>query len=145
MTTSLAILLDNFTVQATDDGRLAVTVVLPPELVREYCHFLQSFTEFFSLVHRKHLAAAAERRAASRSQDPQLAQQFAAYQQRLVSSYDAYTSAGLQRQQAIKSIAADLRRESHPWCTADVVRLSLAAAGRSGQRGRPRAARPEQS
>lgn len=137
--------LDQVTVKAAENGLLAVTVELPADLVRDYCRFLESLAEFFHRVDRQRMVVAAERRAAALALDPELDRSIADYRQRLVAAYDAYTATGLNRQQAIKNIAADLRRDSHPWCTVDVVRCAMIEAGRGGRPGRPRAAHSDKT
>ena len=43
-------LLDSLTVKAADGGRVAVTVLLPADLVADYCRFLESLAGFFHAV-----------------------------------------------------------------------------------------------
>jgi len=126
----------HLTVEAVEDGNVAVTVVLPPELVRDYCSFLESLASFFHSASHKGSWALSRSRAASRvdSDNKSLAE----YRARLVAAFDTYTARGFERKAAIKQIAADLRAESHPWCCPDMVRSQLVAGGRGGRPGRPR-------
>jgi hypothetical protein len=132
-----AVLSDKLTVKTVADGQFAITVVLSADLVREYCQLLESLAAFFYQVNRKSITASAEHQATSRTLDLQAERYATEYRCRLVTSYDAYRSSGLTRNEAIKQIAADLRSESHPWRSADLVRVTLIAAGRGGRRGRP--------
>ena len=140
MTPSADFLKDSLTVTPAKDGRVAVTVLLPPELVRDYCRFLESLTSFFHTVNRKSHYASAQDRAADLS--PVQSAAVAAYAARVVSAYDRYTSEGLTRKEAIRRIAADLRAVKHPWCSPDLVRSQLVASGRAGRSGRPRHGTP---
>jgi hypothetical protein len=132
----LSFLHDKLTVKAVDDDRFSVTVVLPADLVRSYCLFLESLSNFFRFANRqgsidKALVSSAELDAEAEAGK-------AAYQDRLVHAFDAYTARGMARNEAIKQISADLRSENHPWRAADLVRKTLVAAGRGGRSGRPR-------
>lgn len=131
--------LDRFTINPAPDGLVAITVLLPPDLVRDYCRFLESLTDFFHTVDRKATIELASQRAAAQVAFHAEAQRrLAEYRARLVAAFDAYTACGLDRKEAVKRIAADLRVESHPWCGVDLVRSQLVAAGRGGRSGRPR-------
>ena len=133
-----SLLHDSLTVTPADDGRVAVTVLLPSDLVRDYCRFLESLAGFFQSIHRKSFIASVESRAAARALDHGPA--VAAYASALVAAYDAFTASGLSRNEAIKRIAADLRAKSHPWCAPHLVRSQLIASGRAGRSGRPASA-----
>jgi hypothetical protein len=135
--------LDRFTIKPASDGLVAVTVHLPPDLVRDYCRFLESLADFFHTVDRKATIELACQRAAVQATFHTEAQhRLAEYRARLVTAFDAYTACGLDRKEAVKCVAADLRVESHPWCGIDLVRSQLVAAGRGGRSGRPRQVRP---
>lgn len=130
---------EQITVKPATDGLVAVTVLLPPDLVRDYCRFLESLADFFHTVDRKATLELAILRAATQSAlhaDGQ--RRLAEFRARLVTAFDAYTACGLDRKEAIKRVAADLRAESHPWCAVELVRSQLVAAGRGGRAGRPR-------
>jgi hypothetical protein len=45
--------LDRLTVTPATDGLVAVTVLLPPDLVRDYCHFLESLASFIATADRR--------------------------------------------------------------------------------------------
>lgn len=134
-------LLDDLSVTPVEDGRVAVTVLLPPDLVQEYCRLLDSLAGFFHSINRKSFVATIPERAASRAAEAEFA--VSAYASLVVSTYDRYTSEGLTRSQAIRQIGADLRSKSHPWSSPDLVRHQLIASGRSGRPGRPRKSRVE--
>jgi hypothetical protein len=140
MTPSADFLKDFLTVTPAKDGRVAVTVLLPPDLVRDYCRFLESLASFFQTVNRKSTYADAEARSARLT--PEQSAAAAAYASRVVAAYDQYTAAGLDRKTAIRRIAADLRAAKHPWCSPDLVRSQLVTSGRSGRPGRPRRCKP---
>lgn len=131
-------LLESLSVQPADDGLVSVTVLLPPDLVNEYCRFLDSLAGFFEAVDRKsYQVKLSSPDTLKQSQEAADALRFA-FRARLVLMFDDYTSSGLDRQEATKRVAADLRAENHPWSAAHVVRSELVAAGRGGVPGRPR-------
>lgn len=131
--------LDRFTIKPASDGLVAVTVHLPPDLVRDYCRFLESLADFFHTVDRKVTIELASQRAAAQAAFHVEAQhRLAEYRARLVSAFDVYTACGLDRKDAVKRIAAELRDENHPWSAVHLVRSQLVAAGRGGRAGRPR-------
>lgn len=132
----LSFLHDKLTVKAVDDDRFAVTVVLPADLVRSYCLFLESLSSFFRFAHRQGTIDKAL--VTSGELDAEAEARKAAYRDRLVHAFDAYTAQGLDHKQTVKRIAADLRAENHPWRFTEQVRSTLVAAGRSGRPGRPR-------
>lgn len=132
-------ILERMTVKPTADGLVAVTVLLPPDLVRDYCRFLESLADFFHTVDRKATIELANLRASTQATfhaDGQ--RRLVEYRARLVTAFDTYTALGCDRKEAIKRVAADLRAESNPWCAVDLVRSQLVAAGRGGRAGRPR-------
>lgn len=129
---------ESISVKPAENGQVAVTVLLPADLVRDYCRFVESLSTFFTSVKRlSYLAQSAARNNAPdfRSEADKT---LAAYRARLVKSFDAYTLAGHDRKEAVKRIVADLRAEQHPWRCPDLVRSELVAAGRPGTPGRPR-------
>ncbi len=138
MTSAPSFLLDQLTVTPLDDGQVSVTVNLPPELVKDYCRFLESLAGFFQVAHRKSRLALVASRVKSQADNQVVSLTLVAYRERLVKAFDLYTSSGLDRKEAIKRIAADLRAEGHPWRSVDLVRIPLVEAGRSGRPGRPR-------
>jgi hypothetical protein len=135
---SLAFLHDNLTVKALDDDRVSVSVVLPADLLHSYCRFLDALQGFFRTANRQGSIARCEARATSAARLREAEAHRAAYRERLVTAFDAYTAQGLGRQDAIRRIVADLRAEEHPWRFPEQVRSALVAAGRSGRPGRPR-------
>lgn len=139
MIPSLSFLRDKLTVEALDDDQVAVTVVLPAELVRSYCFFLDSLVGFFRTTDRHCKIARAQARLESRCDlDQEAEKRKAAYRDRLVKSYDKYVAAGLNHQESIKRIISDLQKRSHPWRTREIVSTTLKAAGRSGYTYRSR-------
>lgn len=136
--------LDRLSVAPAADGLVAVTVLLPPDLVRDYCHFLESLANFFESadrrikIERAHLSAETQA-----TQKESGERRRAEYRARLVASFDAFTAQGLDHKEAVKRISADLRASKHPWSGFDLVRSELVAAGRGGGRGgRPRRVQP---
>ena len=131
--------LDRVTLTPASDGLVAVTVLLPPDHISGYINFLESLSSFFSTVNRKikadHLTETAEALAARQEEAHRRLED---YNSRLVSSFDAYTLAGLDRREAVKRICADLRAVDHPWRTFDLVSSQLVKLGRGARRGRPR-------
>jgi len=138
MTAPLSFLSEALTVKAVEDGRVAVTVLLPPDLVTDYCRFLESLASFFHNVDRKSSFQLAQARAESLTLQADLDNINAVYRSRLVVLFDTLTAQGCERKEAVKRVAAQLRSESHPWCCVDLVRSELVAAGRGGRSGRPR-------
>lgn len=141
MSPSLSFLSDALTVKVIDADRVAVTVVLPPDLVKDYCRFLEALSGFFRVVDRKVVHQVVSVRVNSPEEIEETNRRITAYRSRLVAAFDGYVLSGLDRHQAIKRIAADLRAASHPWCSLHVVRAELVAAGRGGSPGRPRRGR----
>jgi len=128
---------ESISVQPAENGQVAVTVLLPADLVRDYCHFVESLSSFFSSVNRLSSLARSVARTNAPDFRAEADKTLAAYRARLVKSFDAYTLAGHDRKEAVKRIVADLRAEQHPWRCPDLVRSELVAAGRSGRAGRP--------
>lgn len=142
MSPALSFLLDDLTVKATKDGRVAITVVLPSDLVTDYCRFLDALSGFFRVVDRKVIHQITPVRINSPEEIEETNRRINAYRSRLVSAFDGYVIQGLDRESAVKRVAADLRAASHPWCSVHVVRSELVAAGRGGSPGRPRRGQP---
>jgi len=138
MKASRSILLESLSVQPGDDGLVSVTVQLPPELVTQYCRFLDSLSDFFAAVDRKSYLVNLTSPEVQRDRQQAADSRRAAFRARLVLLFDDYKSAGLTRQEAIRRVSSDLRAEHHPWSAADLVRSELIAAGRPGVPGRPR-------
>ena len=126
---------DTLTVTPADDGRVAVTVLLPLDLARDYCRFLDSFASFFQTINRKSIVASIAARAVQ--SDPEKDAVVATYSSRVVTAFDQYIASGLDRKSAIRLIAADLREVNHPWRSPDLVRSTPVSAGRGGHPGRP--------
>lgn len=145
MTLPRSFLADALTVIPADDGQVAVTVLLPPDLVTDYCRFLESLADFFQVVNRKSLYALSASRVSLPEQIEDIRRYSEAYRSRLVNAFDAYRSSGLGRNESVKRVAADLRADRHTWSAYHVVRSELVAAGRGGVSGRPRGSRRGQS
>ena len=130
--------LDRVTLTPATDGLVAVTVLLPPDHISGYINFLESLSSFFSTVNRKlkndHLTETAEALAVRQEEAKS---RLDAYNSRLVSSFDSYLLAGLDRREAVKRICADLRAVDHPWRSFDLVASQLVKLGRGARRGRP--------
>lgn len=132
-------ILDQMTVKPATNGLVAVTVLLPPDLVRDYGRFLESLADFFHTVDRRATIELASLRAATQAAFHADAQRrLAEYRAR---SRHAFMARGMNRKEAVKRVAADLRDSKHPWCSVDLVRSELIAAGRGGRVGRPPKAR----
>jgi hypothetical protein len=138
MTPPVLSLKDNLVVKALDADQVTVTVTLPAHLVQSYCLFLDSLAEFFRVAGHRSTVALAQERVKTGELDRQANSNIEAYRRRIVASFDAYTSQGLNRQDAIQRISAELRIERHPWRSPEAVRATLVEAGRSGRPGRPR-------
>lgn len=137
MSPSRFFITDNLKVEPVDDGRVAVTVTLPPELVTDYCRFLETLSSFFRVVNRKALFASLDTRTSSEEFSAEAERAISDYRSRIVAYFDSYIESGLNRKDSVKRVAADLRAESHPWCAVHVVQSELVAAGRGGKPGRP--------
>lgn len=46
-------ILDQMTVKPAPNGLVAVTVLISPDVVRDYCRFLETLADFFHTVDRK--------------------------------------------------------------------------------------------
>jgi len=138
MTSLPPLLQDNLKVTPADNDQVDVTVTLPAELLADYVRLLESLAGFFKVVKRKAKYAQLRSKAASEEYAKECQERISRYYSLLVDLYDKHITSGLDRKAAIKQVAADLRREKHPWCCPDLVRSSLVAAGRRGRSGRPR-------
>jgi len=138
MSTPRFSLSDGLTVEPADDGNVSVTVVLPPDLVADYCQFLDALSNFFRVTKRKASLVESLVRATSPERLEEVERSLSDYRSLLVTSFDSYVESGLDRKEAVKRVAADLRAKSHPWCAVHVVRSQLVLAGRGGKPGRPR-------
>ena len=137
MTSLLSYLHDQLKVTPLDNDQVQVTVTLPSDLFRDYIRILDSLTGFARTLQNKSRLA----RSRSIEDDFSLQEGFRLrdqYYARLVVLFDQYTAQGLNRSATIKQISSILRKEKHPWSSADLVRSSLIAAGRGGHPGRPR-------
>jgi hypothetical protein len=63
-------ILDQLTVKPAANGLVAVTVLLPPDLVRDYGRFLESLADFFETVDRKATIELASLRASNSGRLP---------------------------------------------------------------------------
>ena len=87
--------LDRFTIKPASDGLVAVTVHLPPDLVRDYCRFLESLADFFHTVDRKaKMERALVSVATCAAQIEEGNRRRLEYRARLVTSFDAYILEG---------------------------------------------------
>lgn len=130
MTSLFHYLHDNLKITPLDNDHVQVTVDLPSDLFLDYIRILDSLTGFARTLRSK------SKLSKPYVPDPHLIAQRDQYYQRIVALFDHYTEQGLKRTPAIKQISADLRSESHPWYSADLIRSSLIAAGRPGRPGR---------
>ena len=105
--------LEQLTVKQAADGLVAVTVFLLPELVRDYCRFLESLADFFHSVDHKATIELASLRAANQSalfEDGQ--RRLAEYRARLVTAFDGCTRPGWKS--GVKAVQIRLMRRSGP-------------------------------
>ena len=130
------------TVKPVADGQVSVTVLLPADLVTDYCRFLEALTNFFRAVDRKTSHAFSSVRVAAPEAIQETNRHVATYHAHLISAFDGYIASGLDRHEAVKRVAADLRAVSHPWCSLHVVQAELVVLGRGGSPGRPRRGQP---
>ncbi|MGE4545521.1 MAG: hypothetical protein AB7D06_15585 [Pedobacter sp.] len=84
MIPSLSFLRDKLTVEALDDDQFTVTVVLPAELVRSYCFFLDSLAGFFCTTDRHRKIARAQTLFNSPGLDQEAQTRLDAYRNRLI-------------------------------------------------------------
>ena len=138
MISRLHFLNDNLTATPIGDDQVQITVTLPADYLFHFSVLLDSLTGFVDVLKREDKLSRTKADRAAKQFDEQAQRNLASYHQRIVKAYDAYTSQGLNRNAAIKQISADLRADSHPWSSPDLVRPSLIEAGRSGRVGRPR-------
>lgn len=138
MTSLSPFLRDKLKVTPADNNQIEVTVILSPDLFPHYVRLLESLSGFFQFVSRQAKFIQSRSESASQKYAEEAQERISEYRSYLVEAFDLYTSQGLDRKSAIKQIAADLRSEKHPWCSPELVRMSLVAAGRGGRSGRPR-------
>lgn len=131
MTSFIPDLQSSLKVQPVDD-QVQVTVTLPLELSSDFVHLLETLTRLAHSIQLKTRHQQRQQSESCRYQDQQAQHNKQRYYQRLRDLF------GCDRQTIVKKISAVLRNENHPWSSPDLVRPSLAAAGRPGQPGRPR-------
>ena len=115
------------TVKPVADGQVSVTVLLPADLVTDYCRFLEALTNFFRAVDRKTSQAFSSVRVAAPEAIQETHRHVATYHAHLISAFDGYIASGLDR---------------HEWCSLHVVQAELVALGRGGSPGSPRRGQP---
>ncbi len=125
-----SLLREHLAIKVCEDGQVCVSVTIPPELLRPYCLLLESLAGFFQVANRQTTIAKAQAKAVAARLEPEAQTHLAAYRSRIVAAFDRHTAAGLDRKEAIKRVAAELRSQSHPWSSPDLVRSQLVAAGR---------------
>jgi hypothetical protein len=138
MTLPNSFLTDDLTVETVEDGRVAVTVLLPPDLVSHYCKLLDSLHDFFRVVDRKKSYTLSEDRVRSPEAKQQAKRFHSEYRDRIAKAFDKYIDSGLDYKEATKRVASDLRSDNHPWSASHLVKSELVAIGRGGRSGRPR-------
>ena len=138
MTSLLLHLHDSLKVTPLEDNQVQVTVTLQSDEFIHYVRLLDSLTGFLRVIKNKNRSAKTKAHYDSKEYAEETAKTKDQYYSRIVKLFDLYTSQGLNRSSAIKQIGADLRKEKHPWSSPDLVRFSLADAGRPGRVGRPR-------
>ena len=138
MTSLLLHLHDSLKVTSLEDNQVQVTVTLQSDEFIHYVRLLDSLTGFLRVVNNKDRIAKHKKSDYSKHLEEQGRIAKEKYYNRIVESFDLYTSQGLNRNSAIKQISTDLRKENHQWSSPDLVRSSLINAGRGGRPGRPR-------
>ena len=138
MTSLFTTLIKDLKVSPSDDGQIKVTVTLPSDLFLHYVRLLDSLAGFFQFANRKAKIAQLQSATSLEKRAIEAQRNIDQYHDRLVQAFDLYSFQGMDRKSAVKQIAADLRASKHPWCSPDLVRMSLVAAGRGGRPGRPR-------
>jgi len=138
MTSLLDDLKKSLRVTSLDNGQVQVSVSLPARFLPLYVQLFDSLTSFLRLIERDRRLSRSKQESDFDVIHQHAKHEKEHYYQRIASLFDRYTSEGLNRNQAIKQIGADLRAEKHPWSSPDLVRSSLGPAGRPGQIGRPR-------
>ena len=135
MTSLITSLHQSLEVTPLDNDQVQVSVILPSDLFNDYFQLLESLTGFVNAInlekHKAKLKAAADNTQECHLHTKQ-------HHQRIVKDYDGYMAQGLTRNEAIKLISADLRKDDHPWCSVDLVKISLNKVGRPARIGRPR-------
>jgi hypothetical protein len=86
MSLSPVVLPDRRTVQAVQDGEFALTVILPPDMIRDYCLLPRITLSVLLSSYRKSVIATAQLRAASRAIDHEAEFKLSEYRARLVTS-----------------------------------------------------------
>lgn len=137
MTSFMPDLLTSLKVQSVDD-QVQVTITLPAELTTDFVQLLETLTRLAQSIKHKTRHQQRQQSESRRYQDQQAQQNKQRYYERLQDLFDQFTTQGDNRQTIVKKISAVLRNENHPWSSPDLVRPSLAAAGRPGRPGRPR-------
>ena len=124
MTSLFHYLHNNLQVTPLDNDQVQVTVVLPSDIFLDYIRILDSLTGFAQTLRRK------SKLTRQYVPDPHANAQRDKYYQRSVALFDRYTDQGFKRTAAIKQVSTDLCSEHHCWSSADLIRSSLASAGR---------------
>ena len=79
----VSLLRENLVIAVCEDGRVCVSVTIPPELLRPYCLLLESLAGFFQVANRQSTIAKAQANAIAARLEPEAQAQLAAYRSRL--------------------------------------------------------------
>ena len=138
MTPHLYFLQDNLEVTPLDSDQVQITVTIPADYLFQFSQLIDCLSGFVQVLQRQEKISRSKKAYDSEEFRKEAQENIQRYYQRIAKSFDNYTSQGLDRKNAIKQIAAELRAEGHPWSSPDLVRPSLIKAGRPGRVGRPR-------
>jgi uncharacterized protein YoaH (UPF0181 family) len=138
MTPHLYFLQDNLEVTPLDSDQVQITVTIPADYLFQFSQLIDCLSGFVQVLQRQEKISRSKKTYDSEEFRKEAQENIQHYYQRISKSFDHYISQGLDRNNAIKQIAAELRAEEHPWSSPDLVRPSLIKAGRPGRVGRPR-------
>lgn len=138
MTPHLYFLQDNLEVTSLDSDQVQITVTIPADYLFQYSQLVDCLSGFVHVLQRQEKLSRAKSPHGSEQFKKEAQENIQLYYQRIVKAFDHYTSQGIDRNNTIKQISAELRAEGHPWSSPDLVRPSLIKAGRPGKVGRPR-------
>jgi len=132
------LLTDSLKVIYHDQNHVEIRITLPADCCDHFLAAIEAFTGFATILRNQVRFSQIKKSSQRATVDHHAEENKRVYYQRIVKEFDRLTSQGHSRYQSIKLISAGLRKENHPWSSPDLVRPSLAAAGRPGQPGRPR-------
>ncbi len=114
MTSLFHYLQDTLKVTPLDDDQVQVTVTLPTEHFLHFARILDSLCGLVASVNSRTRLAKFQAAAEALKFNEQCEANQQDYYRYIVERFDRYTAEGLNRNQAIKRIGADLREVNHP-------------------------------